>query len=43
MLELPILTLVAFGALSTVGGKSLYWNTREMYNWLTALGDKEMN
>jgi hypothetical protein len=39
--EIPILTLVAFGALSTVGGKSLYWITDEMCKWLTALGEKE--
>jgi hypothetical protein len=41
LLENPILTTVAFGALSTVGKKSLYWLNDEMGKWLSALGERE--
>jgi len=41
LLKNPILTLVAFGAVSTVGRKSLYWVTDEMSKWLTMLGEGE--
>lgn len=43
MLENPILTLNAFGTLSTLGRKSLYWTTNEMCRWLSTLGNGEMN
>jgi hypothetical protein len=41
ILENPILTLVAFGTLGTIGGKSLYWITEQICRWLTALGDNK--
>jgi hypothetical protein len=40
MLKNPILTMMAYGTLQMLGGKSLYWITDEMRRWLIALGEK---
>jgi hypothetical protein len=41
MLQNPILTVVAFGTLQMLGGKTIYWVTREMDKWLSQLGKLE--
>jgi hypothetical protein len=41
MLQDPILTLVAFGTIQMIGGKSIYWVTEEMRKWLMELGKRE--
>jgi hypothetical protein len=41
MLQNPILTVVAFGTLQMLGGKSIYWVTSEMDKWLSELGKRE--
>jgi hypothetical protein len=41
MLQNPILTVVAFGTLQMLGGKSIYWVSREMGKWLSELGKRE--
>jgi hypothetical protein len=39
----PFQTLVAFGIMQMMGGKSTYWVTSEMGKWLNFLGEQEMN
>ncbi len=41
MIHDPILTTVAFGNLTMLGGKSIYWITEHMKVWLEQLGRKE--
>jgi hypothetical protein len=38
----PFQTLVAFGIMQMMGGKSTYWVTSEMGKWLNFLGEQEM-
>jgi hypothetical protein len=38
----PILTMVAFGTLQTIGGRSIYWITEEMRKWFFELGRREV-
>jgi hypothetical protein len=43
LVQNPILTMVAFGALQMLGGKSINWITEHMRVWLEELGKKELN
>jgi len=38
LVDNPILTLVAFGTLQMMGGKTLHWISNGMRNWLISLG-----